>query len=237
MRTIVIADCHGNPKLISNALEHAGFDRDKDDLVFAGDFLDIGPDPLWCLDLLVENDANILWGNHELAIILKQAIHPQSGLSWKFYDILIQMVPEWDVMAAVDGVLISHAGLSQVYERSLWKELKSSDPAQAIADNFNERFRMVLSVDNVADDFWAEDSPLWYRPGLLMPIFGMTQVVGHTPPESWMLNDFPEFHMIDPYARAAQVLGVQDTRYRYAIIENGSVTVVDSMQDSKITFV
>ena len=37
MRTFVISDIHGYPHLISNALDHGGFEPGRDAFVFAGD--------------------------------------------------------------------------------------------------------------------------------------------------------------------------------------------------------
>jgi hypothetical protein len=72
-RTIILSDCHGRPDLITNVLDHA---KDWDRAVFLGDILDIGNHPLECIDILLENDINLIWGNHDLAPIINKHIHP-----------------------------------------------------------------------------------------------------------------------------------------------------------------
>ena len=80
MRTIVLSDCHGHPQLVTAALEDAGFVNGRDRLVFAGDFLDRGPLPAACLEVLEEAGAEMLLGNHDAAILLGQQIWPQDGV-------------------------------------------------------------------------------------------------------------------------------------------------------------
>jgi hypothetical protein len=64
VRAVIIADAHAQPWLITNALEHSQYDKNKDRLIFAGDFLDIGIEPDECLHILEEQGAAMLWGNH-----------------------------------------------------------------------------------------------------------------------------------------------------------------------------
>ena len=74
-KTVVIADCHGRTDLITNAINDC---PDYDRLIFAGDFVDIGPEPEQCLELLLDLNARILWGNHDLAVLFGERIHPSS---------------------------------------------------------------------------------------------------------------------------------------------------------------
>ena len=90
MRTIVLSDCHGHPQLVTAALEDAGFVNGRDRLVFAGDFLDRGPLPAACLEVLEEAGAEMLLGNHDAAILLGQQIWPQDGVSWTFRGRLLE---------------------------------------------------------------------------------------------------------------------------------------------------
>jgi hypothetical protein len=227
MRCIVIADAHGQPWLIENALQHSSYDKTSDRLVFAGDFLDIGNQPDECLELLEENKAEMLYGNHEVAILLDKQIWPQNKVSWEFKALFQELVrnpvsrwyPDkpWRVATAHDDVLITHAGVSQVYWR-LFEGLSVQD----IAKSLNERFSMILDVPEIALDFWAPDSPLWFRPGLMAPFPGIVQVCGHTPAERLPKDD--NYYSVDPYSS----YHFDSKRFRYAIIENGEVTIHDS---------
>jgi calcineurin-like phosphoesterase family protein len=82
-RTIILSDCHGRPDLITNVLDHA---KDWDRAVFLGDILDIGNHPLECIDILLENDINLIWGNHDLAPIINKHIHPVSNYDTEVYN-------------------------------------------------------------------------------------------------------------------------------------------------------
>jgi len=208
MRTIVIADCHGSPHLITNALEHANYQIGEDRLIFAGDFLDIGPDPRICWALLVMNHAEMLLGNHEVAILLKRFIGPQDEVSWSFYDDLVAMRSQFKVAAEQDGILITHAGLSVKYV----DEFAGLAPKE-IADELNKWDLDVL---------WDNNGPIWFRPKNKAQVYPIEQVCGHTPPE--YLKPINILHMIDPYTKK----GFDGKRYRYAVIEDGKVRVEDS---------
>jgi hypothetical protein len=94
MRTLVLSDAHGFPQLIRNAFAHGGLGSDgghggaghdadaaPDRLVFAGDIVDRGDRPGECLALLEAAGAEILWGNHDVAVLLDRFVYPCSGES------------------------------------------------------------------------------------------------------------------------------------------------------------
>ena len=79
-RVLVVSDPHGHPKLIRNALDHAGFDAVRDGLICAGDLVDgdLGPDEAREeMELLKAYDAQVLWGNHDVAVLLDYHISYQ----------------------------------------------------------------------------------------------------------------------------------------------------------------
>ena len=72
-RTIVVSDAHGHVELIQNALDNADFGAGEDFLVYAGDVVDGGARVAGaeaCLDVLRRNEAQMLWGNHDVAAML-----------------------------------------------------------------------------------------------------------------------------------------------------------------------
>jgi hypothetical protein len=100
-----------------------------------------------------------------------------------------------------------------------------------LADHLNEAFleAVLRAIESGARE-WDEagvlgwDGPLWYRPGGPggAPLLGATQIAGHTP--ALGAEEESGFHLIDPDARC----GVGDpTRFRYALVEEGRVTVVE----------
>lgn len=213
MKTIIFSDCHGRPDLITNVLEHA---KSWDRAIFAGDLLDIGPDPSSCLDVLLENNVELLWGNHDLAPLIGQHIHPASNYNTKIYSRLDELFDNFKISTYQDDILISHAGLSQFfYDNYFDLDLES---ARDISNYLNS---MRLN------DLWGENTPLWFRPTKwYAPKVGLRQIVGHTPP-SWLSYtgaSYPDYHTVDPYCK----VGFGPDRYRYATIENGIITIIDS---------
>ena len=141
-RTIVLSDAHGYPALIRNALAHSGFVAGVDHLVFAGDFVDRGDRPQDCLDLIEGVGAQVLWGNHDLAVLFERFIYPCSGESRSFRPLFLERfhAGAWQLAACIDGVLITHAGLSADYADE-W-EVCGREPAK-LASRLNDEFRAV----------------------------------------------------------------------------------------------
>ena len=225
MRTFVVSDAHGYPELISNALEHGGFRPGEDDFVYAGDFLDRGPDPEGCLELVERLATEVLFGNHEAAVLLGFPVFPQDPDSHRFRllfaDKTFRPCPvPWKAAACVEGVLVTHAGVSRAWT-DVFRQECLGDP-HLLADRLNEAFlEEVLQAIESGDRDWKEtgilgwDGPLWFRPDGLdgTPLPGCTQIAGHTPP----LGDEEEsgLYLIDPDMRC----GLDDPgRFRYALI-------------------
>ena len=242
-RTFVLSDAHGYPELVRNALEHGGFDPDRDRLVYAGDLLDRGPDPQGCLDLLEENAAEVLFGNHELAVLLGLPIADQDAASAGFGALLearalaAEPGSRWKVASCVQGVLISHAGVSSRYAQ-VWAGRCRRDP-RLLVSYLNRTFVDAIGADDGAEQerirgILGDEGPLWFRPersARRIPLPGVVQIAGHTPPEviegtSGVLHGF---HLIDPHTYR----GLGDSRrYRYALIENGRVRVEQGTLDA-----
>lgn len=127
MRTFVMSDPHGHPALIKNALDHGGFEPGRDGFVYAGDIFYRGPDPGGCIELLERCATEVLLGNHDVALVLDFLVYPSDPENRRFRPLLIDRVldrePEnaWKVATCVEGVLVTHAGVSSNCERaSLW---------------------------------------------------------------------------------------------------------------------
>jgi hypothetical protein len=239
MRTIVTGDAHGYPWLIENALQHAGFDPEKDQFVFTGDFLDRGPEPQACLDLVERYASTVLVGNHELAVLLEDPITPFDPASALFEPYLRGRVlnaprdEAWRCAVAVEGVLITHAGVPARYERALNEECGGN--IEVFADWLNKVFDESLraSIDRWAVDWeglLGLDGPLWFRPRGLRAqevLRHVTQVAGHTPVSADVAEAFAEegLYLIDPDVYRTPT----KDRYRYAVIEGGRVRIEDSL--------
>lgn len=64
-RYIFVGDVHGCLDELKELLKLASFKKGEDYLVFAGDLVDRGPDPVGCVRLAMESEAVCVMGNHE----------------------------------------------------------------------------------------------------------------------------------------------------------------------------
>ena len=234
LRTIVVSDAHGYPAVIANALEHARFRPGVDRFVYAGDFVDRGPDELGCLELVERYATQVLVGNHELAVLVDYPLAEQTAASRGLRQLLLDRVlstdpcSAWRAATCIDGVLVTHAGISSLYAR-VFAEHCDRDPAR-LAEHLNQVF-----VDAVRRQLetgrWdragilGDDGVLWFRPrpwSSLLPLANVVQVTGHTPPDEALRPK--GFYMVDPCVWMEPDVS---SRYRYAIIEAGSVRIED----------
>ena len=200
-RVFVLADCHGWPELIVNALRdirsrYGGVREGVDRLVFAGDFLDRGPRAQECLDLIEALAGEVLWGNHDLAIAVGYVIKDQDPGSLRFQPGLRERLasgragggPEWKLVTEAGGVLISHAGVSSDYAADL--DACGGD-LREFCRRLNEEHAEAVALEIRSGDWKSartrgKRSPTRYKlekygtEGLLP---GVVQVIGHTPPE------------------------------------------------------
>lgn len=233
-RTIVVSDLHGRSDLLTRALDHACFTT-GDRLVVAGDLIDVGTDDT--IALAQSLGATILAGNHEVSAAIGLRISPQNPESIargsEFAGCFA--TGEWPLAVAVDGWLITHAGVSVSFDDVL---LRAGFDPVATADALNDLFRdeitrAVRSMPLAFEDLGrfrilgGEMGPLWFRPmnPELLPS-GLRQVVGHTPPDALGARlsavESRGWRLVEPGGH-----GGPQTLARYAVIENGDATTFD----------
>ncbi len=242
-RTFVISDAHGYPELIASALDGGGFRPGVDALVYAGDFIDRGPDSAGCLDLIETYATEVLFGNHELAVLVGFELFEQTPesrlLRQGFLDRAFSSDPAtvWKAATSVDGVLITHAGVARHYEHVFHGPCRGRP--ELLADALNREFLLAVRRELEHGD-WDDDGilgdrgPLWFRPapwGGGEPLAGVTQVVGHSPPVSTLEAD--GFFMVDPcvFRGRGDLVG-----HRYAVIESGRVRVEEATIPVDVSF-
>lgn len=234
-RTIVVSDLHGDNALLERVLEHASFAGD-DRLVVAGDMIDVGCDDV--VSAVSGLGATVLVGNHEVAAAMGLRISPQDPRSLERGPEFAELMTSgrWSLATAVDGWLVTHAGVSVALEHVI--ALHDRDPHR-IATALNELFvaevqRAMQNPPVTPDDLdsyqllGSEAGPLWFRPFDLTRVpRGLRQIVGHTPPELLSKAQLREldthgWRLIEPGHRAGQQAAV-----RYAVIEDGEAHVVE----------
>lgn len=220
MKTIIIADCHGQPHLITNVLDHA---KSWNRLIFAGDIIDIGYDAVKCLDILKENNAELLWGNHDAAVVINRLIWPQNAFDQEAKQTIIHNTDNFKVAININNVLVTHAGLSKNFMHNM-----NINPDQGILETVQHLNKLNLET------LWCDDSPLWYRPNNKNTPLPIMQVVGHTPPEWIERSGFESENLVsvDPYCTK----GFGPNRYRYVAIEDDIATLYDSNETPKTIY-
>ena len=234
MRTFIVADAHGYPELIKNALEHGEFEPGQDGFVYAGDLFDRGPDARGCIELVQAYATEVVVGNHDLAVLLDFLVYPSNPENREFRPFLIDAVinadPEegWKLATEVDGILITHGGISSEYEGVFLEEC-NGDPGE-LAEHLNREFSAAVRAELKTGEWddggiLGDAGPTWFRPGPWSsrhPLGGIRQVVGHTPPVPEL--EAEGFYMVDPCA----FYGMGDPRrFRYVIIEDGDIQVYE----------
>jgi hypothetical protein len=243
--TLVISDVHAFPEFLESALGRSGFRAGVDHLVFAGDLLDRGGHPGACLERLDELGAEMLIGDHDHATMLGYFIGEQSPASRGYRQALLRRFSSGalSLVTQVEGVLISHAGLSRTFTADFMAV--GRDPAR-LARLLNEEFRRALerqlSLGMAHPEPRTLDghSPMWLRvddadvgPERLLD--GIEQIAGHTTPSvfrHWTEADFRAagLCLIDP---GSYGLGPRDhpRHYRYGVIRGGMVSVEAGTSD------
>ena len=237
--TLVVSDVHAFPEFLENALRRSEFRAGVDHLVFAGDLLDRGGHPGACLERLDELDAEMLIGDHDHATMLGYFIGEQSPASKDYRQALLRRFSSGalSLVTHVDGVLISHAGLSRAFAPDF--AAVGRDPAR-LAHLINEEFRRALerqlSLGMTQPEPRTLDghSPMWLRVddadvGPKRLLDGIEQIAGHTTPSvfrHWTETDCRAagLHLVDP---GSYGLGSRDhpCHYRYGAIRSGVVSV------------
>jgi Calcineurin-like phosphoesterase len=248
-RVIVVSDPHGHPELIQNALDDAGFDVARDGLICAGDLVDgdLGPrEAREELDLLKRNQAQILWGNHDVAVLLDYHIDYQR--EWSRPNFTEAFRAEfagdgplrWRYAARVQGVFVTHAGISTDYVNDFLfadRNRRVDDP-DGFVERLNAMFEQAVRRQlrsgrkDKLNRIMGRRAPHRFRvfrddmgPERVLP--GVIQVAGHSAPETysgrWTREDLAAagLHVVDP---SYHLRGGTDG-FRYAVIEGGHVAV------------
>jgi hypothetical protein len=244
--TLVVSDVHAFPEFLENALRRSGFRAGVDHLVFAGDLLDRGGQPGACLERLDELRAEMLIGDHDHATMLGYFIGEQSLASRGYRQALLRRFSggALGLVTPVNGVLISHAGLSRAFAPDFAAVGRDRvHLARLINEEFRRDLERQLSLGMQQPEPRTLDghSPMWLRvddtdvgPERLLD--GIEQIAGHTTPSvlrHWTEADFRAagLSLIDP---GSYGLGSRDhpRHYRYGVIRGGIVSVEADTADT-----
>lgn len=116
MKIAVFSDIHGNKYALNAIIESAKKEK-VDKIICLGDIMGIGPNPKECLDIIMENEIEMLLGNHELYFLKGTDINEnlcdgeknhhkwiRNNLDKKYYNYLIKR----PLKIEIDNMLFSH---------------------------------------------------------------------------------------------------------------------------------
>src|ERR1035437_4649807 len=117
-RHIIIADVHGQFRLLHNALKHSNFKSGVDKLVFAGDWCDIGKETAECWEVIDNLATTILMGNHESAHLCGNKIKPYDS-HLDYSDQPAKWRKAWfegriQIAHVIGDIIITHAGVGNI---------------------------------------------------------------------------------------------------------------------------
>ncbi len=235
MRTIVFSDAHGEPDVIKAVVEHSAFDPHADRLIFAGDAIEVGRDSAGALALLEELGAEFLVGNHEYALLVEGPLESEPLASGVESTVRERMRSgAWKLVAETGGVLVSHAGISELFAEQYANATRDGSLADFARSLNREFIEALASPDLVLDGVCAQEGPLWYRPRRGgRPLQGVVQVAGHTPISLLHAEGEADrlaedgMYLVDPHIRRWRARGYPPpVPLRYALVEDGEVRIV-----------
>src|SRR5665811_1906255 len=165
--------CPRLPGTHHRGLEHGGFRPGTDAFVYAGDFVDRGPDVQGCLEVIESQATEVLVGNHELAVLIGFRLSEQTRESRALRQLLLDRVlaadpaTAWKAVTSVDGILISHGGIAECYAPVFHRDCAANP--ERLADYLNEKFLQAVRQELEtgawdAGGILGKGGPLWFRP-------------------------------------------------------------------------
>ncbi len=176
---IVASDFHGNVSKCRRFLEY----KPEEEHVFAGDAVDSynesAESQLKVLNMLLESNCILLYGNHELSYHRKHRMEC-SGRHYTGMQTFPTLLdnPRWKLAHVADDYLITHAGVS---EKHVFRYNSINNLAKRINKDLAKKTNGVFDVGFCRGGFKSCGGPLWFdfrfdHPGLSQKF---NQVFGH----------------------------------------------------------
>ena len=211
-KTLVVGDMHLKEELVLPRVDAAMQALGAERVVLCGDYVDEWHsstltmyDALDCLSIWVKARrrrglvVDLVLGNHDAQYLLRE---PGPGTHTKLYDAVADVLTKLGAQAAaaVDGSLVTHAGVTMAWAEANLDCTKGFDAddlcrqLNALLDDGGKRGLNTLAQAGpgrggveLPGPLWADQSELWSD-----PLPGVTQIVGHTPVESVELYQIPQ---------------------------------------------
>lgn len=144
---VIVGDIHSNISIVRAFLDY----RPEELHIALGDLVDHRSmipleKEMGCLELLFSSKANFLWGNHDLAYLPER---PWRSYGWygelAFRDMFEEHRSRFQAAYAVDGWLVTHAGIGSELAKTIPKEVKEGGTG-VIAGWLNQEFQRQLAT-------------------------------------------------------------------------------------------
>jgi hypothetical protein len=197
-RTLVVGDIHTKTSLL-DAVDLVARDFAAQRVVVLGDYLDEWDIGDWgnveAFEQLLawakrRNDVTLLWGNHDIPYFDDDPVIVPSGhrdlIRFDVRELLLRHADLFTVAVALDGWLLTHAGLCERWVRMQGIEVGLSAVELAGALNAmtaTGKGRENLAAVGHARGGWGEPGPLWADKSEVLgdAYGGVRQIVGHSP--------------------------------------------------------
>ena len=183
-RTFVIGDVHGHIDRLNALLCRANAVHQDTQIVFLGDLGHYGVDT-WsgdqaCISFAAEIGAIVLWGNHDRAIVdpdnhrFRGYQHPGPGAQ-DFIEEKLDM----RIAYAVDGYLLTHAGLHPAWASSSVKRVFTAEGWVRYLESVPFDDPIITSIAAPRGG-WARQGGILWRDAREDLFRGVKQIFGHT---------------------------------------------------------
>jgi hypothetical protein len=187
---IIVGDIHGNLEKVQAFLNY----RPDQPHIALGDYVDSFGEPLeWqleCLIRLLDSNALLLWGNHDLHYLKNPPFECsgyQKWLAYRFRDIYEQHRHRFRAACAVDGWLCTHAGVSRKLSRDCTDPKMLAERLNRMMDRYLEgvcRRSAIFYIGRRRGGLQRSGGIFWFdnlrETGLAEQI---PQIIGHTEQE------------------------------------------------------
>jgi hypothetical protein len=156
-RNIIVGDTHGCLTELLELLDAVNYQEGLDRLVFVGDLIDRGPDPLGVLRLARESCAESVRGNHENSLL--ESRKPGSKISNSLYN----RDPDFaSKLNSEDWKFLESLPFKIQINENIWVVHAGAEPATPFKDQHSEVLSRVRYVGQ--DGKFKRGSEWYYKP-------------------------------------------------------------------------
>lgn len=186
MTTYAIGDLQGCRPQLEQLLDTIDFDSSQDQLWFAGDLVNRGPDSLGTLRLVysLRNNVRLVLGNHDLHMLAASCCRELGNNKDTFYDIidaedgpeLMSWLEKQPLLIENENFAMVHAGIYPAWSLSQARLLATEVEAILQSDQRDEFYRAMYGNE---PSLWSEDLDGMARLRFITNVFSRMRFCNH----------------------------------------------------------